>query len=333
MRLRRVQDGGAARIEVDAGGGFVALGDVLSRLPVTPAEAATWSHDMIAFLAAPTSVRADVGSTARTMAAAGVANPRGASAMLPFEPRSFRDFMIYERHAIDAARGFVRSFMPRLAPLTRAYEAATGRDFPAFRPKRLWHRQPVYYMGNHLAFVPDGAAIVRPAYTRALDFELELGIVLARPLYNATPAVAEQAIGGFVVVNDLSARDVQLDEMASGFGPQKAKHFANAVSTTVATADAILPRWRQLQGTVVLNGRRVAEPTTANPRWSLGEMLAHASLGEHLLPGELLATGTLPGGSGIESGHLLVPGDVIEVGIEGIGTVANRIVSEEEAQA
>ena len=181
-------------------------------------------------------------------------------------------------------------------------------------------------MGNHLTFATDGEDVAMPSYARAIDYELELGFVLAHPLLDAAPETAEAAIGGFVVLNDFSAREAQLAEMASGFGPQKSKHFRSAISKVVVTADDILPRWRELKGFVRRNGALVAEPTTAGAKWSLGEVLAHAARSEQLQPGELFGSGTLPGGSGIEAGHLLKPGDRIEIGIEGIGSLANAIV-------
>src|SRR5207247_2242195 len=98
----------------------------------------------------------------------------------------------------------------------------------------------------------------------------ELGFVLAQPLLDAAPQAAEAAIGGFVVLNDFSARDVPRAEMASGFGPQKAKHFRSAISSVVVTADEILPRWRGLKGRVRVNGQLVAQCATAGARWSLG---------------------------------------------------------------
>jgi 2-keto-4-pentenoate hydratase/2-oxohepta-3-ene-1,7-dioic acid hydratase in catechol pathway len=178
-------------------------------------------------------------------------------------------------------------------------------------------------MGNHLAFVTDGAAVASPSYTHAFDYELELGFVPAA--FSMRAEEAETAIGGFVVLNDSSARDVQREEMNSGFGPQKAKHFASAISNVGVTADEVLPRWRSLKGYVRINGFLVAEPVAENPRWSLGEVLTHASRSEHLHPGELFGTGTFPGGSGIETGHLLSVGDVIEIGIEGVGALTNCI--------
>ena len=180
--------------------------------------------------------------------------------MIPFEPASFRDFMLYEAHAIAAARGFVHQYMPAAARIVQAYERLTRGTFPRLKPHRLWYRQPLYYMGNHLTIATDGDVIAIPPYSQALDYELELGFVLAKPLLDADPKTCEAAIGGFVVLNDFSARDVQLEEMASGFGPQKSKHFASAISNVLVTADEILPRWRDLKGHVRLNGALIAEP-------------------------------------------------------------------------
>lgn len=330
MRLRRLSDGDRPVVQIGTGAGWVDAARALKALaPALPDDAAArCSADAVALLGASAEVRARVAEAA---AALPPDAEGGRSPTLPFAPRSFRDFMLYERHAIDAARGFVRLFMPRAWPVVRAWEAAIGAPFPMLRPHRLWYRQPIYYIGNHLAFAGDGDAIAIPAYTRALDYELELGFVLARGLFNAAADEAEAAIGGFVVVNDLSARDVQADEMRSGFGPQKAKHFRNALSAVVVSADEILPRWRDLKGFVRLNGALVAEPTTAGARWTLGEALAHASRGERLHAGELFATGTLPGGSGLEAGRLLAAGDTIEIGIAGIGTLTNRIVAEDDS--
>lgn len=331
MRLRRVGDREKPLIQIDAGGGWADLPALLGRLSPRPQpeQIASWSHDIIALLGAPHYIRQE-------LAAAALAHPTKAgrdteAVLMPFAPRSYRDFMIYEEHAVAAARGFVKRFLPAFAPIVATYERLAGRPFPKLKPAPLWYRQPIYYMGNHLAFVTDGDAVTAPFYTDYLDYELELGFVLSAPLLNASPEEAENAIGGFVVLNDFSARDVQLAEMKSGFGPQKAKHFANAISPILLTADEILPRWRDLKGSVAINGRVVAEPSSANPHWSLGEMLAHVSRSERLYPGEFFGTGTFPGGSGIESGQRLVSGDRIEIAIQGIGSVANTIIAEKES--
>jgi 2-keto-4-pentenoate hydratase/2-oxohepta-3-ene-1,7-dioic acid hydratase in catechol pathway len=319
MKLRRVKaGGGATRVELWAPQGWVPGAAVAAKIPSFDQGIA---EDLIALLALPPEVRERL-----VEAAADVSPAADGTALLPFEPRSFRDFMLYEAHAVAAARGFVRRFMPTIAPVVAVYEAVTRRTFPKLKPHALWHRQPIYYMVNHLTFAADGSDITVPPYTRALDYELELGFVLARPLRDADPATAEAAIGGFVVLNDFSARDVQLSEMRSGFGPQKAKHFRSAMSAVVVSADEILPRWRTLTGSVHLNGALVAKCATRDARWAFGEVLAHASRGEQLYPGELFGSGTLPAGSGIEHGRLLERGDTIALAIDGIGTVTNRIV-------
>jgi len=196
--------------------------------------------------------------------------------------------MLYEEHAIAAARGMVRRFMPVAWRFVSIYEAVFRKPPASLRPKRLWYEKPIYYMGSHVNFFADGDTIPWPSYTRALDYELELGAVVCRPLHDATPEEALQAVGGFVVVNDVSARDVQYPEMTSGFGPVKSKNFANAMSAEVVTVDEILPRITELDA-------------------------------------EVLATGTIPGCSGMETGQWLSPGDEIELEIEDIGTLRNVI--------
>lgn len=250
----------------------------------------------------------------------------GAMASLPFQPLSFRDFMLYEQHNIGASRGLIERFHPFQHRLTSAYETVTSKPFPLFRPHALFYQQPIYYMSNHVTFVPSTTPIASPDYSSALDFELELGFVLARPLRNATPQEAVEAIGAFVVLNDFSARDVQRAEMASGFGPQKAKHFASSISQTAVTADEVLDHIDAISGSVAINGTVISTVTSAGMQWTVGEALAHASAGETLLPGELFGTGTLVGGSGMEIGYWLQAGDHLTLTLDGIGTIEHGIV-------
>ena len=324
MELRRVRSGPGLHVELRAPHGWISVTKALTRIGISDtADARRWGSDIVALLGAEPDVGALLVEAAADIAPEATPD---SDVVIPFEVRSFRDFMLFEAHAVAAARGFVRRFMPGAAHLVGAYETLTRATFPKLKPHALWYRQPIYYLGNHLNIATDGDDIRTPSYTRALDYELELAFVLARPLRDATREAAEAAIGGFVVLNDFSARDVQAEEMASGFGPQKAKHFASAISKVVVTADEILPRWRALSASVHLNGEQITETSTAGARWSLGEILAHACRGEQLHAGELFGTGTLPGGSGIETGRLLTRGDLIEIGIEGVGTLSNRIV-------
>jgi 2-keto-4-pentenoate hydratase/2-oxohepta-3-ene-1,7-dioic acid hydratase in catechol pathway len=247
--------------------------------------------------------------------------------LLPFQPLSLRDFLLSEKHTIDASRGMVKRFYPGTHRLTQLFEKATRRTFPAFKPKRLFYQAPIYYMSNAMTIVPTATPIAFPSYANGLDYELEAAFVLKAPLYNASPSEALDAIGAFVLFNDFSARDVQRDEMASGLGPQKSKHFISSMSDTAVTADEVLPRINELTGSVLINGRTVSTVSSRGFQWSVGDVLARASRDEQLLPGELIATGTLAGGSGMESGNWLKRGDTLKLVLDGIGEVEHQILT------
>jgi len=244
----------------------------------------------------------------------------------PFAPKSYRDFMLSEAHYINAASNYAKTARPAAYRITQFYKKLTGKTHPKLKPPSLWYEQPIFYMGGHMNFYGEGAEISWLSYSSSIDYELEIGFVLAKPIYNATPAEAEAAIGGFVVFNDFSARDVQMPEMASGFGPQKSKHFANAISSEFVTADEILPQINNLIGTVSINGKQVSKVSSAGAQYTLGEALSHVSQAEHLYPGEFFATGTLPGGCGLENGYFLNKGDEVTIAIEGIGSLTNKVI-------
>ncbi len=248
-------------------------------------------------------------------------------ALLPFQPLSFRDFLLSPEHNIAAARGMLKRFYRPSSRVTSLVETITRTTFPAFKPKKLFYQQPIYYMSNAMTIVPTGTPVAFPSYSHGLDFELEIGFVLKEPLYNASSATAAAAIGAFVLVNDFSARDVQRSEMSSGLGPQKAKHFCSSMSATAVTADDVLPRFDSLTGEVQINGRTVSTVTSRGLQWSIGDVLAHASRDEQLLPGELFGLGTLAGGSGMETDNWLRPGDTLRLVLDDIGEVEHRIVS------
>ncbi|MEU6559501.1 fumarylacetoacetate hydrolase family protein [Nocardia nova] len=306
-RIRRVLDRGAHRIvtQIDTGGGWCAYteSDGGHEFPmIAPAFATDFEI-----------ARYD---------AIGLGN---GAVVLPVCPASFRDFMVYEKHAVDAARGLARRFIPAASRLATAYETSTRRTFPPFRPHGLWYREPIYYMSNALTIVPSGVPVAAPVYSRALDFELELAVVLGAPLRDATVEQAAAAIAAVVVIDDFSARDVQLAEMRSGFGPQRSKHFLTSMSATAAVGPAIIDRLDRLTATVAINGETVSRTGTYEPRYSMAEVIAHVSRGEQLYPGELLSSGTLPGGSGMELGRWLAPGDHLRLEIDGVGVIEHDI--------
>jgi len=314
-----VRDPQAERwVSLPAANGYLPAGDAFL-------EAET--RDMLAFLAG--------GAATREAAAAAVEAARGdaavaadpATATLPFRPRSLRAFMLYESHAIQSARMLVKHFFP--APVVRVmetYERVARGPFPPLKPKKAFYERPEMYVANHTAALADGESMWWPRHTRALDFELELAFVLARPLADAAPEEAAAAIGGWLVLNDWSARDVQAaDARHSIFGPVvKAKTFANSLGCDVLTADAVSD-WQQMRGRVRVDGELWCEGSTAGAQHDVGAMLAHASAGERLAAGDVFSTGTMPGCCGLELERWLRPGQTVELEIDGIGTLRNQI--------
>jgi 2-keto-4-pentenoate hydratase/2-oxohepta-3-ene-1,7-dioic acid hydratase in catechol pathway len=247
---------------------------------------------------------------------------------LPFELKSLRAYALWESHMINGAKGMVRLFAPPLLRgIANGYESVTGRPFPALKPKANFYRYPQFYMSNHRSVLPSGVTLAWPSFAQVLDFELEIGIVIAKEVCDPTPEQAIDAIGGFVVMNDWSARDTQWDDTRNGTfgGIVKAKTFAGGMSAIVVTPDEIMPRWTSLQGRVLVNGEVWCESSTANPMYGLGEMVAYAAWGEVLRPGDVLATGTLPGCCGLEMGRFPQPGDTVQLEIEGLGILTNII--------
>jgi 2-keto-4-pentenoate hydratase/2-oxohepta-3-ene-1,7-dioic acid hydratase in catechol pathway len=173
--------------------------------------------------------------------------------------------------------------------------------------------------------VPDGAPVPWPTYTDRLDYELELGIVIASPTIDASPELALQAVGGFVLVNDVSARDVQYEELTGPFGPVKSKNFANVMGSIVVTPDEVLPHLDTgLRAEVRVNGEVWGTGSTANMHHSIGDIVAYTAMGEHLTPGELLATGTIPGCCGVEVDRWVRPGDKVRLELERVGSLENE---------
>lgn len=246
---------------------------------------------------------------------------------IPFQPRSMRAFMLWEDHVIASSRMLVKRFFPPpAAKVVAGFERATGRTFPKLKPNKRFYEKPTFYVANHGALLADGDPMWWPSHTRSLDFELELAFVLARPLADATPDEGVDAIGGWFVLNDWSARDVQAEDARENvFGPVvKSKTFANSLGSDVLTADEV-PDWTRMRGRVRVDGELWCEGSTARPAHDVGAMLAYASAGERLEPGDVISTGTMPGCCGLECDRWIQPGQTVELEIDGIGTLTNRI--------
>lgn len=327
MRFRRRLIDGTPIAEMQVGESWKQLSGSTKVIQLLlDAELDTDAGDMLPFLQLDAAGRSDLAALGPSLPDA---DERNHKSLLSVIPQSFRDFMLHEAHVINASRGMARRFLPKVFPITQVFEKLTKKPFPKFRPHRLWYRQPIYYLSNHINMATDGDPMPWPQYCDVLDYELEIGAILAHPLRNATSKQAEAAIGGFVVLNDFSARDVQIDEMRSGFGPQKAKHFGSSISAEVVTADEILPRLENLTGSVAINGTKVASVSSAGGQFTLPDAIAFASQSENLVPGELFGSGTLPGGAGMENGAMIASGDTLTLTIDGLGRLTNVIAQRE----
>lgn len=219
--------------------------------------------------------------------------------LAPIDPPAYRDFMAFEQHIVAA-------------------NERAGRPVP-----EVVYELPVSYMGNALGFLGPGDEVPWPAFTEHMDYELELGIVTSRGGRDLDPGDAVGHVLGLTVLNDFSARDIQLREMQAGLGPSKGKHFASAVGPWITTLDALPDTGLAMEARV--NDEVWSRGSSASMMWSIGEIVAWASAGEAIAPGTLLGSGTVGGGCGLELGRRLSPGDLVELEIEHLGVLRNRV--------
>jgi 2-keto-4-pentenoate hydratase/2-oxohepta-3-ene-1,7-dioic acid hydratase in catechol pathway len=219
-------------------------------------------------------------------------------------PRVLRDFLTFEGHMKQAFK-------------------ALGRTDPI---SPLWYEVPAYYKGDPDTVIGPDASVQIPRYCEKFDFELELAVVIGRRGKNISKADAARYIAGYTIWNDFSARDQQMREGPLGMGPSKAKDFdaGNAVGPYLVTTDEIDDG--NLRMIARVNGEVWTDSTSAGRQFSFADLIAHVSQSETIYPGELWGSGTVTGGSGLELGRWLQPGDVVELEIEGIGTLRNTIV-------
>lgn len=221
-----------------------------------------------------------------------------------------------------------------LAPLPRP---ASMRDFYAFEghvkkgfEKRgepmpeEWYRFPVYYKGNHQSIIGPEEPVAWPSFTEKFDYELELAIVIGKEGRTIPRERAMEHVAGFTVMNDFSARDIQKAEMKVRLGPAKGKDFATAIGPVLVTPDEIGDPY-DLRMTARVNGETWSEGNSGSIHHRFDRMIEFASMEETLHPGDLIGSGTLAGGCGLELDRWVKPGDVIELEIEKIGILRNTV--------
>ncbi|MEU9556321.1 fumarylacetoacetate hydrolase family protein [Streptomyces fumanus] len=236
----------------------------------------------------------------------------------PLQPSSVRDFVTFEEH-VEGVR--------------RSVDSAAGVP-------EQWYAAPTFYFTNPHAIYGPGDAVPVPPGCTALDFELEVAAVIGCEGRDLTPELARDHIVGYTVFNDWSARDLQSAEMKVGLGPCKGKDTATTLGPYLVTADELEPH-RDAEGllrlalTAEVNGEKVGEDLLSHMSWTFEEMVAYASRGTRVVPGDVLGSGTCGNGGclaelwgrrGEQSPPPLKPGDTVTLTVEGLGTLTNTVV-------
>jgi 2-keto-4-pentenoate hydratase/2-oxohepta-3-ene-1,7-dioic acid hydratase in catechol pathway len=234
-------------------------------------------------------------------------------------PRSVLDCLCFEEHLMNASR--YAHVVTNAPPLVKK-----GVGLPP-----IYRELPIYYKGNRFSVVGANADIVRPRYSRFLDYELEFGAFLGRKGKNWSVEEAKDAIFGYSIFNDVSARDRQMHEMRGMLGPAKGKDFdtGNVIGPWLVTKDEV-PVDRGLRMRAWINGELVTDGNSALMLHSFPEIVAYASEEETRHPGEFIGSGTVGGGCSLEHGRFLQHGDILELEVEALGRQRSRIVFQEE---
>jgi len=236
----------------------------------------------------------------------------------PLHPASVRDFVTFESHVVGVRRSIDR----------------------AVGVPEAWYDAPTFYFTNPHAIVGHGAPVRRPWGCAALDFELEVACVLGARGTSLTEEKAEEAIFGYTIMNDWSARDIQGREMQTGLGPAKGKDFCTSIGPWIVTSDEVADcadpdGFLDLDCRVDVNGTEVGRDRLAHMGWSFATMVAYASRDSVVLPGDVLASGTTGGGgclaelwgrAGTQDPPPLQPGDTVSITVDRLGTLANPVV-------
>ena len=244
-------------------------------------------------------------------------------APLPVPPQ-LRDCSVFAQHVSNAPLGMQR--------LRAVLEGRSVGPLPEPNVPEISRAQPVWYISNRFSVVGQDTVVRWPAYSRVMDFELEVAVVIGKGGADIAESEARSHIFGYTIMNDFSARDQQQREMEGRLGPTKGKSFdtGNAIGPWIVTADEI-PDPYALPVAVRVNGEEWARTTTAGMLHSYEQIIAFVSRNETLHPGEIIAGGTVGGCCGLELGRFLSDGAIIELEVGGIGVLRNKVVANAQA--
>ena len=227
------------------------------------------------------------------------------------QPPSLRDFYAFERH--------VGTMWKR-------------RDMEI---PEAWYRLPIFYFSNVSEIRGPGDPIHAPRGSRELDYELEVAALIDTPVRDLDAARGEEAIGGYMVLNDWSARDLQREESTVRLGPAKGKDFASSIGPWLVTPDELVDSRRDkgydLAMTASVNGTELSRGTWSSAHFSFGDMVERASADVRLRPGDLLGSGTVGTGCLLEIrdetlGRYLEPGDTVTLAIDRLGELTAPVI-------
>jgi len=233
------------------------------------------------------------------------------------EPRQMRDCLVFEKHIRQARAA------------TPAMRGGQRLDPATVEIPKVWYEQPIYYKCNRFSVIGTGQDILWPRYCKLLDYELEFGAFIGRGGKNIARQEARGHIFGYCIFNDVSARDAQMREMAGQLGPAKGKDFdtGNVMGPWLVTADEIADPYT-LTMVARVNGEEWSRGNSGTMHHKFEDIIAHVSADETLHAGEFLGSGTVGGGCGLELGRFLKPNDVVELEVQGLGVLRNRVVTQ-----
>lgn len=239
------------------------------------------------------------------------------------EPRQMRDGMSFPLHILQAPRGQLK-----LAARAKNDTAELARidAQPLGELPEVYRKQPIYYITNRFSVRGTNTTVKWPRYSQVMDYELEFGIITKNKGANISAAKAKDHIFGYTIFNDFSARDAQRIEMDGRLGPAKGKSFdgGNVMGPWIVTPDEIGDPYK-LKMEARVNGEVRSRGVSEGMLFSFEEIIEHITKDETLMPGEFIGSGTVGNGCGLELGWYLEHGDTIELEVEKIGILRNRV--------
>lgn len=239
------------------------------------------------------------------------------------EPRQMRDGMSFPLHILQAPKGQLR-----LAARARGDMAELARidAEPLGELPDVYRKVPIFYITNRFSVRGTNTTVKWPRYSKVMDYELEFGIVTKNKGANISAAKAKDHIFGYTIFNDFSARDAQRIEMEGRLGPAKGKSFdgGNVLGPWIVTPDEIGDPYK-LKMEARVNGEVRCANISEGMLFSFEEIIAHVTKDETLMAGEFIGSGTVGGGCGLEIGRYLEHGDTIELEVEKIGVLRNKV--------